>query len=108
LAVWSDAFQHSVGNPLLVEIKVRIPLAREISRTLFRFSRSIAAAGSRYGLLLYGHGPNSERLEQIVESGVLTLSIEQLFIRLRTETFSTIVNELRNRQAHGASGSWPQ
>jgi hypothetical protein len=100
LALWSDAWQQSVGNPLLVEIKTRLPSQGAAADAAQNLAKHVAASGSRWGLLLFGEGP--AQLKSLPPT-VLALPIETLFRRLQNETFDDIVRDLRNRRVHGAS-----
>jgi hypothetical protein len=98
LAIWSDALQPFVGNPLLVEIKTRLQGQRAASDAAQQLGKYVAAAGGLWGLLLYGGGPEELRS---LPSNILSLQIGTLFRRLRDESFDDIVRDLRNRRVHG-------
>ena len=100
VAIWSDALQPVVGNPLLVEIKssLRDPgVAADAARQL---SKQVTASGSYWGLLLYGERKLSAARTSLPPN-VLLLSLETLFQRMRNELFDDIVRDLRNRRVHG-------
>jgi hypothetical protein len=98
LAIWSDALQTFVGNPLLVEIKSKISGYRQGTDAALQLARHVAAAGGVWGLLLYGSGPPELKS---LPPNILALTIEALFSRLKTESFDDIVRDLRNRRVHG-------
>jgi hypothetical protein len=98
LAIWSDALQPFVGNPLLVEIKTRLQEQRAVANAAQQLAKYVAAAGGQWGLLLYGVGP--EEAESLPPN-ILALPIQTLFMRLRDESFDDIVRQLRNRRVHG-------
>lgn len=100
LALWSDAWQQSVGNPLLVEIKSRLPTIRAAANAAQQLAKHVAASGSRWGLLLFAEGPKD--LKSLPPT-VLAMPIDVLFTRLQHETFDDIVRDLRNRRVHGAT-----
>jgi hypothetical protein len=100
LAIWSDALQPDVGNPLLVEIKSRLRDSRVAADAARQLSKQVAASGSAWGLLLYGEStPSAARTS--LPPNVLLLSLETLFKRMRYESFDGIVRDLRNRRVHG-------
>jgi hypothetical protein len=101
LAIWSDALQLSVGNPLLVEIKTRLPNPRVVADAAQELSKYVVAAGGLWGLLLYRDGPKDLRG---LPPNVLALSIEALFRRLSHKAFDEIVRDLRNSRVHGGPG----
>lgn len=100
LALWSDAWQQSVGNPLLVEIKSRLLTTRAATDAAQQLARHVTASGSRWGLLLFAEGPKD--LKSLPPT-VLAMPIDVLFTRLQHETFDDIVRDLRNRRVHGAT-----
>lgn len=102
-AVWADAFQASVGNPLLIEIKQRLKTRSEVKRAIDQLTEATKAAGSVWGLLLYGEGlPRSDRV-WLSKATVLSISIPELFERMRTRPFVEVILELRNHRTHGFS-----
>jgi len=102
LAVWSDALQPFVGNPLLIEIKSRFRGTNELLRAANQLSAAVAARGGNWGLLLYGHG--SQELAPGLRGApptVLIFSIGELVEQLRTRSFAEVIRDLRNRRVHG-------
>ena len=59
LAVWSDVLQPFVGNPLIVEIKVRIKDKTSAKKAVEQLTSHLARSGARWALLLYAEGPAS-------------------------------------------------
>ncbi|WP_292562624.1 restriction endonuclease [Mesorhizobium sp.] len=102
LAIWSDALQASVGNPLLVEIRSRLREPSLASEAVRQLSQQVAASGSYWGLLLYGDGEQTT-LRGSLPPNVLLLSLKTLFERMRHEPFDDIIRDLRNRRVHGGS-----
>jgi hypothetical protein len=100
LALWSDALQQSVGNPLLVEIKAHLRSQSAAADAAQQLAKHVAASGSRWGLLLFAEGPKDLRN---LPPTVLALPIEALFTRLQNEAFDEIIRDLRNRRVHGTS-----
>lgn len=100
LALWSDAWHQSVGNPLLVEIKGHLPTQRAAADAAQQLAKYVAASGGRWGLLLFADGPRDLRG---LPPTVLALPIDALFTRLQHETLDDIVRDLRNRRVHGVS-----
>jgi hypothetical protein len=99
-AIWSDALQPDVGNPLLVEVKAQLPTPREFADAVQRFSKQIAASGSSWGLLLYGEAQRPLGPESLPPN-VLVLPLRSLFAQMRLLPFDEIVRGLRNRRVHG-------
>jgi hypothetical protein len=98
LAIWSDALQPSVGNPLLVEIKVGLSTAKATTDAAQRLSKYVIAAGGLWGLLLYKDFSDDLRG---LPANVLALDLASLFQRLEEKSFEEIIRDLRNRRAHG-------
>jgi hypothetical protein len=57
LAVWSDVLESFVGNPFLIEIKLRIKDKKGADETLKRLNSVLGASATRWALLIYGDGP---------------------------------------------------
>jgi hypothetical protein len=101
IAVWSDALQPFIGNPLLIEVKSRIG-TDEIRRAADQLFTAVASSGGSWGLLLYGRG--SEELSPSprgLPPTILTSPIEELIQQLRTRSFAEVVRDLRNQRVHG-------
>jgi hypothetical protein len=104
LAIWSDELQPLMGNPLLVEVKARLRTPNEARAALKQLSISTAASGTLWGVLLYGACLFEEqRLASLAPHNVLVLSVFHLLEHMETESFASIVGNLRNRRVHGAS-----
>lgn len=104
LAVWSDVLEPFVGNPLLIEVKGRLRGKTEATRAVKQLASYLGASGSRWGLLLYGEGPDLEgQPAASTFPNVLVLSLRSLLESLRTQAFPELVRDLRNRRVHGAS-----
>ncbi|HEY2033309.1 MAG TPA: restriction endonuclease [Rhizomicrobium sp.] len=101
LAVWSDAFQPSIGNPLLIEIKRALPDKQNARDAIQRFSKVVAASGAYWGLLLFAEEPASSAAWLSMPSNVLSISIPELLSHMRHRPFEAIVRDLRNRRVHG-------
>jgi hypothetical protein len=101
IAVWSDALQRSVGNPLLIEIKMRLGDRQGAHQAASQLSKQIASSGTRWGLLLYGAGPSWESLQQGLPPNVLAIALADLFEKMRHRPFPEVVSDLRNRRVHG-------
>lgn len=99
LAVWSDALQPFVGNPLLIEVKSRLG-SYESRSAAVRFGHQLASSGSRWGLLLYG-GPHVSLPRSVVPPNVLAMPLTELLERMRHSSFAEVVKDLRNRRVHG-------
>lgn len=102
-AVWSDVLEPFVGNPLLVEVKGSIRSKAEANRAMRQLASFVGASASRWGLLLYGEGPDSESQQWIGSPpNILVLSLRSFFEALRTRAFPELVRDLRNHRVHGS------
>ena len=101
IAVWADELEPWVGNPLLIEIKSRVPNADTI---LDHLAARIYPDPTRWALLLYREGslaPFQRNFDKFPR--LLVLSIEELLTELEHKSFGEIVRSLRNKWAHGAN-----
>ncbi len=102
LAVWSDVLEPFVGNPLLIELKLRLRGQGDVRNVLNKLALQLTASGTRWALLLYGEGPTSQAQAQITTPpNVLVLSLRSLLEALRTRAFPEVVRDLRNQRVHG-------
>jgi hypothetical protein len=102
LAIWSDALQPFVGNPLLIEIKARIRNSKEAREIAQQLAAATTAAGTGWGLLLYGEGPPLQTLPyKSLPPTILVHSLSSLIEQLRRRSFVEVVRDLRNRRVHG-------
>jgi len=101
LAVWSDVLEPFVGNPLLVEVKLRIQNKATAVTVFKQLSSYMGASNTRWALLLYGDGPPPDNpIWKACPPNVLLMPARSLFEDLRTRTFPEIVRDLRNRRVH--------
>jgi hypothetical protein len=101
MAVWADDLAAFTSNPLLIELKPRLPSAEAAKQAVQRFDPFLTQSGSAWGLLLYGEtavDPNA--LQEIRGSRVLVCSIRDLIEQLRGKGFAEVVRELRNERVH--------
>jgi hypothetical protein len=101
LAVWSDALQPLVGNPLLVEVKYSIGSAKQVEDVVRRFAKTVSDAGGGWGLLVYLEGPESKLASWSQHPTLLMIPLRELLYRMRSHSFSEIIRELRNERVHG-------
>jgi hypothetical protein len=104
VAVWSDAFQQSVGNPLLIEVKMRVVDRRGAQEVASQLAKQTLSSGTRWGLLLYGEGPSSSSVQQSLPPNILAMPIVELLERMKDRPFAEVVTGLRNERVHGISG----
>jgi hypothetical protein len=102
LALWSDALQPIMGNPLLVEVKASLHDGDAARQAAQQLSAASAEAGSGWGLLLYAKSrTTNEGLQFVVPPNVLVLSLPTLLNEMRNRSFAEIVQDLRNQRVHG-------
>jgi hypothetical protein len=101
LAVWSDVLEPFVGNPLLVEVKLKIRTKARAGEVFRQLSSYLGASDIRWALLVYADGPPPEdRFWRACPPNILFTPARALFEGLRTRTFPEIVRDLRNRRVH--------
>lgn len=103
-AVWSDVLESLVGNPLLVEVKAKLRTHADVNRAARQLSTYLGASGSRWGLLLYGEGPDPDSAAWArTPPNVIGLPLRALLDGLRSQAFPELVRDLRNRRVHGSN-----
>jgi hypothetical protein len=104
IAVWSDALQPLMGNPLLIEVKARLRGPEDLHRAAIRLAEGVAASGTLWGLLLYGEGASDSSLtKKALPPNILVYSIPDLLNQLRSRSFPEVIRDLRNRRVHGGA-----
>jgi hypothetical protein len=97
LGVWSDDLESSVGNPLLIELKLRIGSRRDMKIIRDQVASHVRVSNAEWGLVLFGEGPPHWDDDVELEPPVLVYKIRDLIERLRSESFAAIMSSLRDR-----------
>lgn len=100
-AVWVDELASTIGNPLLIEVKMRLLSGSSLRDAASRLSKTVATSGTRFGLLLYAEGPAVKLINSSLPFNVLALPISELLQGLRKKSFPALVRHLRNQRVHG-------
>jgi TIR domain len=104
VAVWSDVLEPFVGNPLLIELKLRLRDRSDARRAVGHLASSTETSGSRWAMLIYCDGPaDTDELWSSIPTNILACSFRWLLEGLRTKSFPELVRDLRNRRVHGSS-----
>lgn len=92
LAVWSDQWETSVGNPLLVEVKSHVNNRRQAENAVSQLQKYIGESGTRTGLLVVGQGVEwFERLPKSKLKQVLVLSALDLVQQVEHEDLGMVI-----------------
>ena len=101
-AVWSDALQPYIDNPLLVEVKVRIGSYSSAQSVVRRLASILGDSRTRWALLIYADGPNlADTGWGSLPQGILVIPVAQLLERLRVHSLPEVIRDLRNERVHG-------
>lgn len=101
LAVWSDVLEPFVGNPLLIEMKLKVNEKHSADATFKQMNSFLSAANTRWGLLIYGSGPTpDDKLWKSCPPNILIMQARNLLDSLRTRGFPEVIRDLRNRRVH--------
>jgi hypothetical protein len=101
LAIWSDVLEPFVGNPLLVEVKLKLETRAAATTTFAEILHFMEASSSRWSLLIYGQGPRPETdFWSHCPPNILLMSGRTLLENLRAQTFAEIIRDLRNQRVH--------
>ncbi|MBB2158428.1 hypothetical protein HLH33_19400 [Gluconacetobacter diazotrophicus] len=103
MAIWSDALEPVTGNPLLIEIKTRLPSRSEARIAATILSKHLSASGTPWGLLLYGESlESSAKISNSLPPNILAIDLVTLFEKMTRQAFEEVVKELRNQKVHGS------
>jgi hypothetical protein len=97
IGIWSDDLESSVGNPLLIDLKMTIGSRADLARLRTRVSSYLSSRTVDWGLVLYAEGP--PWLESATP--VLFLRVGELLSRLRDEGFAEIITDLYGQAIRG-------
>jgi len=101
LAVWSDVLEPFVGNPLLVETRLKIQDKKSTQSVFKMLTSYLGASDTKWILLLYGEGPEPEStFWKGCPPNILIMPARALLEALRMRAFPEIVRDLRNRRVH--------
>jgi nucleoside 2-deoxyribosyltransferase len=100
-ALWLDELEHLVGNPILVEVKLRLSKASATSlKKKFLQTRDVEVGKAL--LIVFLEGPESEISS--ANSGsplVLFISVARLLSELEQQSLGQFIRTERNRLVHG-------
>ncbi len=103
MAIWSDVLEPVTGNPLLIQIKTRLPSRSEVRSSATNLSKHLLASGTPWGLLLYGEAMDtSARISSNLPPNVLAIDLVTLFERMTHQAFEEVIKDLRNKKVHGS------
>ncbi|SCX31669.1 restriction endonuclease [Agrobacterium rosae] len=100
LAVWSDSFHTTVGNPFLIQLKLTLHNRTNYKRITDQLAVAARSTSSPWSLLIYGEGPSAAS-RWSTNPTVLVISIRDLLEEMRGRPFTDVVRRLRDRRAHG-------
>lgn len=100
MAVWLDGVEPYVRNPILVDVKVRLPL--EDSQAVRRLHRHVLDSAAGMGILLYALGGMHRRPDHEL-ADVLVMSVTTLVEELSAGTLQDRILAHRNRLIHSGS-----
>lgn len=97
IGIWSDDLESSVGNPLLIELKLQVR-TRSALRSIREQVKEYARLRNReWALVLYGEGPPDWDAEVENEAPILTMEARKFIERLRSESFAAVIGSLRDQ-----------
>jgi hypothetical protein len=101
-AVWSEGLTYSIGNPILVDIKVGDIEQAQLQDIERQLSIKSARANVRLALLLYlDRRGRRVRSQGSVSPFVFSYDLEDFARALASHSFDSILLEHRNRVVHG-------
>jgi TIR domain len=104
LAVWSDALDSVVGNPLLIEMKLSVR-GRDVFHQL---GYLLGKAQRQWGVLIYGEGPpQGHALWKECPVNLIPVSAHALLEALKARSFPDLIRSERNRRVHGVGPVGP-
>ena len=102
IGVWSDTLGRSVGNPLLVEMKARLPPGSRLRELIANLAEYVRTSSAQSLLLVYGGSPSQAALRELrhAPASIISVPITRLLSGLREHPLSEVVESLQaDRQA---------
>jgi len=102
LAIWLDEVERVLGNPILIELKLRRFSRTDWRDTAEQFRRVLLAANVRYGVLISAE-PLPPEVPQVSPEipTVMTFDIDELISLLAAGSFGKELIRRRNAAVHG-------
>jgi GTP cyclohydrolase II len=101
MALWIDSLESSLGNPILVEIKMSCLTEDQLKIAEDQLRRYLTTTNSRSGLLLYLDREKKRfRRATLGMPLIIRLDIRDLINELRTKTLSRVLLSERNAMVH--------
>lgn len=96
LGVWADALADSLGNPLLVELKLSLPTRSSLEQTVGQLNDYLSSSSARSGLLVYLSAPRATVQESLDRLGppVYAISAHTLIEGLRSRSLAEVLRDL--------------
>jgi DNA-binding CsgD family transcriptional regulator len=102
LAVWADDLEAWLGDPLLVEVKNRLRSEKDVESTRNQVMAYMRSSNVPRAMVIYREAWKDD-FDPVAVSFpyVYFVQLGNLLDNLRTQSFSEVVLDLRNRVAHG-------
>jgi len=101
MSLWIDSLEYSIGNPILVEIKIGNLSNTSLAKTEEQLRKYIKTSNASAGLIIYADRRGKLfRPSRFKLPLVIRLSFEELIDRLAKQPIDRIILSERNRIAH--------
>jgi len=99
-SLWLDDLNSTIGNPVIIETKSGVNQKTLIEATI-QLSHYLSKFNAKVGLLIYNN-PNEIKYElpNNYSPLVLTISLQDLIVKLTKKPLSAVIIELRNEVVH--------
>jgi hypothetical protein len=101
MALWIDSAANSLGNPILIEVKIGHITESRLSTTEEELRRYLIATNVQSGLLLYLDFDMKHLPRSIIDTPlIIRLDIRELIIQLEKQSLVRILLSERNAMVH--------
>lgn len=102
IAIWADELESVVGNPFLIEIKKEVRNTAHLHSIREQVTKYFTSKEHHWVLLLYlNENFSKEAYEKSAFKGLLVLRIDDFLQKLKEQSFTGLISNLRNRWIEG-------
>jgi hypothetical protein len=99
--VWSERLRQTMGNPILVQLKVGNVSRENLKNTERQLLRYLGAVDAHYGVIFYLDRAGTRLHREALSPNILAFDLEDFARTLQHHSFEEVLLTERNRVVHG-------
>src|SRR5258705_532999 len=98
LAIWSDDLSSSVGNPLLIEVKVNVTKSKDLMNASLQAFQYLQQSNARSAVVFYTRAPRSslDITPAMYLPFVYVVELAGFLLDMKSASFPDLIRNLRN------------